>query len=123
MRFDTSFLWKYDPCEIISEMRVKNKNIPYVHSPKPKIEKFKNQTEWEENNLEETEEQSPSLIISQTNMPQVPKDKRLKKDSSPSVTEVSVKNFQLHTKRPKSTHVTDMASEKGTQSDTVVKDD
>jgi hypothetical protein len=69
MRYDASFLWKYDPCGIISEMRVKNKNIPYVHSPKPKIEKFTNQMEWEVNTLEETEQQSPHVVISQTNMP------------------------------------------------------
>jgi hypothetical protein len=56
IKFDVSFLWKYDPCGIISEIRVNNKNIPYVHSPKPEIEKFVNQTEWEENTLEETEE-------------------------------------------------------------------
>ena len=63
MKFDIIFLWQYDPCGIISEMRVKNKNIPYVHSPKPEIKKFTNKTEWEENTLEETEEQSPSLIV------------------------------------------------------------
>jgi hypothetical protein len=123
MKFDVSFLWKYDPCGIISEMRVKNKNIPYVHSPKPEIEKFANQTEWEENTLEETEEQSPSLIVSQTNMPQFPKEKRPRKDSSPSVTEVSAEDFQLYTKRPKPTPTTDTASEKGTQSDTAMKND
>jgi hypothetical protein len=56
MNFDASFLWHYDLCRIILEMRVKNKNIPYVHSPKPKIEKFAYQTEWEVNTLEETEQ-------------------------------------------------------------------
>jgi hypothetical protein len=69
MKFDVSSLWQYDPYWIILEMRLKNKNIPYVHSPKPEIEKFANQTEWEENTLEETKEQSPSLIVSQTNTP------------------------------------------------------
>jgi hypothetical protein len=123
MKFDASFLWHYDPCGIISEMRVKNKNIPYVHSPKPEIEKFANQTEWEVNTLEETEQQSPPIIISQTNTPQVPKEKRPRKDTSPSVTEVSAEDFQLHTKRPKSSHTTDTASEKGTQSTTAMKDD
>ena len=54
MKFDASFLWHYDPCGIISEMRIKNKNIPYVHSPKLEIERFTNQTEWEVNTLEET---------------------------------------------------------------------
>jgi hypothetical protein len=31
MKFSMIFPWHYDPCGIISEMRVKNKNIPYVH--------------------------------------------------------------------------------------------
>jgi hypothetical protein len=37
MKFETSFMWHYDPCGIIMEMRVKKKNISYVHAPKPKI--------------------------------------------------------------------------------------
>jgi hypothetical protein len=64
MKFDTSFLWHYDLCGIITEMRVKNKNITYVHAPKPEIEKFMNQMEWEANTLEEVEQQSPPIIIS-----------------------------------------------------------
>jgi hypothetical protein len=55
MKFHISFLWHYDPCRIIYEMRVKNKNIPYVHTPKPEIEKFANQIEWELNTLVEIE--------------------------------------------------------------------
>jgi hypothetical protein len=50
---------------IISEMRIKNKNISYVHTPKPEIEKFANQTEWELNTLVEIEQQDPSVIVSQ----------------------------------------------------------
>jgi hypothetical protein len=123
MKFETSFLWHYDPCGIISEMRVKNKNIPYVHTPKPEIEKFVNQTEWEVNTLEEVEQQSPSVIISQTTTPQVPKEKRPRKDTSPSVTEVSAEDFQVHTKRPKASHTTDTTGEKETQSTTVMKGD
>jgi hypothetical protein len=38
-----------------SKMRVKNKNVPYVHIPKPEIERFVNQMEWETNTLEEIE--------------------------------------------------------------------
>jgi hypothetical protein len=38
MRFFLSFPWHYDPCGIILEMRVKNKNISYVHEAKPEIE-------------------------------------------------------------------------------------
>ena len=55
MKSHVSFIWHYDPCGIISEMIVKNKNVPYVHTPKPEIEKFANQTEWELNTLVEIE--------------------------------------------------------------------
>jgi hypothetical protein len=56
MKFPMSFTWHYDPCEIISEMRVKNKNIPYAHEPKSEIEKFENQTAWERNTLMDVEQ-------------------------------------------------------------------
>jgi hypothetical protein len=55
MKFEVSFSWHYDPCGIISEMRVKNKNVPYVHIPKPEIERFTNQTELDSNTLEDIE--------------------------------------------------------------------
>jgi hypothetical protein len=42
MKFFMSFPWHYDPCGIISEMRVKNKNIPYAHEARPKVKKFAN---------------------------------------------------------------------------------
>jgi hypothetical protein len=123
MKFHVSFIWHYDPCGIISEMRVKNKNVPYVHTPKPEIEKFANQTEWESNTLVEIEQQDPSVTVSQTTTPQVPKEKRPRKDTSPSVTEVSAEDFQLHTKRPKTSHTSDTAGEKEIQSTTTMKDD
>ena len=123
MRFNASFLWQYDPCRIISEMRVKNKNIPYVHTPKPEIEKFVNQIEWEPNTLDEIEQHDPSVIVSQMPTPHAPKEKRPRKDTSPSITEVSVEDFQLHTKRPKTSHAPDTASEKGSQSTATMKDD
>jgi hypothetical protein len=123
MKFEVSFLWHYDPCGIISEMRVKNKNVPYVHISKPEIERFVNQMEWEPNTLEEIEQQDPSVTISQTTTPQAPKEKRPRKDTSPSVTEVSAEVFQLHTKRPKSSHETDTAGERGAQSTTTMKGD
>jgi hypothetical protein len=44
MKFSMSFPWNYDPCGIISEMRVKNKNIPYVPVSRPEVEKYSNQT-------------------------------------------------------------------------------
>jgi len=55
MKFHISFSWHYDPCGIIEEMRFKNKSSPYTHVPKPEIEKYMNQIEWEANTLEDTE--------------------------------------------------------------------
>jgi hypothetical protein len=89
MKFNTSFLWPYDPCGITAEMRSKNKSSPYAHALKPEIEKFLNQIEWEVNTMEDTEQQSPSFIISQTTTLHIPKEKRPRKDISPSATEVS----------------------------------
>jgi hypothetical protein len=123
MKFHVSFTWHYDPCGIISEMRVKNKNVPYVHTPKPEIEKFTNQTEWEPNTLVEIEQQDLSVTIPQMTTPQVPKEKRPRKDISPSVTEVLAEDFQLHTKRPKTSHTFDTAGEKKIQSTTTMKYD
>jgi hypothetical protein len=82
MKFLTSFTWHYDPCGIISEMRVKNKNVPYAHESKPEIEKFANQTEWEPDTLMDVEQQidveqqTPSTSILPTTTPQFPKEKR-----------------------------------------------
>jgi hypothetical protein len=76
MKLFTSFPWNYDPCEIISEMRVKNKNILYVHEPKPKIEKFANQMVWMPDTLVEVEQQVPPTTVQPTTTPQVPKEKR-----------------------------------------------
>ena len=90
MKFNTSFIWRYDQSGIIAEMRSKNKISPYDHTLKPEIEKYVNQTEWEANTLVDTERQeSPSVSFSQTTTPQIPKEKRPRKDSSPSITEVS----------------------------------
>ena len=55
MKFPTSFVWHYDPYGIISDMRLKNKTGPYAHEPRPEIEKFANQTEWEPDTLEDVE--------------------------------------------------------------------
>jgi hypothetical protein len=90
MKFFMSFTWHYDPCGIISEMRIKNKNISYVHESRPEIEKFANQTRWEPNTLVETEQQDPPVIVSQKTTPQAPKEKRPRQDLSPPVSEVSL---------------------------------
>jgi hypothetical protein len=46
MKFLPSFTWHYDPHGNISDMRVKNKNAPYAHEPRPEIKRFSNQVEW-----------------------------------------------------------------------------
>jgi hypothetical protein len=55
MKFFMRFTWHYDPCGIISEIRVKNKNIPYVHEARPEVEKFTNQTTWKPDTLVEVQ--------------------------------------------------------------------
>ena len=55
MKFSISFSWHYDPSSVIAETRLKNKISPYTHVPKPKIEKFMNQTKWKMNTLEDSE--------------------------------------------------------------------
>jgi hypothetical protein len=121
MKFFMSFPWHYDPHGIISEMRVKNKNISYVHVSKPEIEKFTNQTVWVPDTLVEVEQQVPLTTMPPTTMPQVPKEKRPRQESSPPVTEVSSEEFQLHTKRPKTTTVPSPTGEKEALPTTVVK--
>jgi hypothetical protein len=112
MKFFMSFPWHYDPYGIISEMRVKNKNIPYVHVSKPEIEKFANQTMWLPDTLVEVEQQVPLTTVPPMTMPQVPKEKRPRQDLSLPVMEVSSEEFQFHTKRPKTISVPGPTREK-----------
>jgi hypothetical protein len=51
MRFTLSSTWAYDPFGVIYELRVKQRSTPYAHTQKPKVEKYMNQTEWQENTL------------------------------------------------------------------------
>ena len=53
MKFNTSFIWQYDPSGIIKKMRAKSKSTQYAHTLKPEIDKYVNQTQWEENTLED----------------------------------------------------------------------
>jgi hypothetical protein len=107
MKFITSFPWHYDPHGIISEMRVKNKNAPYVHEPRPEIEKYANQIDWEPDTLEDvgpvirSEQQGPSSSALPANTPQALKEKRPRQESSPPVIEVSTEEFHIHSKKPK----------------------
>ena len=52
-----NFTWSYDPLGIISNKRVENKSTPYIHTHRPEIEQFMNQTERATNTLQEAEEQ------------------------------------------------------------------
>jgi hypothetical protein len=64
MKFNTSFIWSYDPSGIIIDMRSKNKSSPYVHPLKPEIEKYVSQREWDANILVDTNQQeSPPVSI------------------------------------------------------------
>jgi hypothetical protein len=123
MKFFVSFTWHYDPCGIIFEMRIKNKNIPYVHISRPEVEKFSNQTEWEPNTLVETEQQDLPVTVSQTTTPQDLKKGRSRQDLSPPVTEVSSEEFRLHTKRPKASPAPDPTREKAIPSTTMTEVD
>lgn len=102
-------------------MWVKNKNVPYVHVSKPEIEKFANQTVWVPDTLVEVEQQVPLTNVPPTTMPQVPKEKRNRQESSPPVIEVSSEEFQLHTKRPKTTIVPSPMGEKEAPPTMVIK--
>jgi hypothetical protein len=42
MKFTQSFTWSYDPFGIISELRSKQNTTPYVHTQRPKIERYMN---------------------------------------------------------------------------------
>jgi hypothetical protein len=53
--------------------------------------------------------------ISQTTTPQVPVEKRPRKDVSPSVTEVSADDFQVYRKIPKTSHTPDRSGGEETQ--------
>ena len=76
MKFSTSFIWHYDTHGIISDMRVKNKNAPYAHEPKPEIEKFANQTVWLPDTLLDLEQQVPTTSALPATTHQVLKEKR-----------------------------------------------
>jgi hypothetical protein len=122
MKFFMSFPWHYDPCGIISEMRVKNKNIPYVHEARPEVEKFANQTVWEPNTLVEVEQQAPPTTVPPTTMPQVPKEKRPRGRIYLLLSlRYLPKEFQLHTKRPKTSSVPGPTGEKEAPPTTVTK--
>jgi hypothetical protein len=120
MKFPTSFTWHYDPHGIISDMRVKNKNAPYAHEPRPEIERFANQVEWEPDTLVDVEPtvgmegQVPSTSAPPAATPQNAKEKRPRQESSSPVTEVSSEEFKLHAKKPRTAPTTGTTVEQET---------
>ena len=42
IKLSLSFTWSYDPCGIILNLRVENKNTPYIHTSRPDIEQYVN---------------------------------------------------------------------------------
>ena len=51
MKFRNKFMWKYDPYGVINKLRIKVKLGPFIHHPRPDIERFANQSKWLENTL------------------------------------------------------------------------
>jgi hypothetical protein len=71
--------------------------------------------------LIEVEQQAPLTTVPPMTMPQVPKEKKVRWDLSPPVTEVSSEEFQLHTKRPKTSSFPGPTGEKEAPPTTVTK--
>ena len=44
-------MWQYDPHGVINKLRLNFKLGPFIHHPRPDIERFSNQSEWLENTL------------------------------------------------------------------------
>lgn len=51
MKFQRSFVWRYDPLEFITKKRQKVKLGPFIHHLIPEIEAYANQSEWVEGTL------------------------------------------------------------------------
>ena len=51
MNVTQSFIWNYNPFGVISKLRVKQKSTPYAYVHNPEVEKYMNQTDWQENTL------------------------------------------------------------------------
>jgi hypothetical protein len=121
MRFPLSSTWAYDPFGVISELIIKQRITPYVHTQRPEVERYMNWTEWQENTLQEPEEKPSLVSTSHTNTPQKQVEKRQGKEVSPSVTKVSTEDFQVYRKRTKISHTTDLLKEGEMQSTIVLE--
>jgi len=51
IKIKQSFIWRYDPFDVICNRSQKNKLSPYIHHRIPQIEQYANQLEWVENTL------------------------------------------------------------------------
>jgi hypothetical protein len=116
MSFTQSFTWNYDPFGVISNLKVKQKNTHCARIHKPEVEKYMNQTEWQEKTLLETKEQPAPVPASHNNTPQMKTKNRARNEVSPSVTEVSAEDFQVYRKRAKTSHAPDFLKEGEMQS-------
>jgi hypothetical protein len=78
-----------------------------------------NQTKCQKKTFLETEEQPTPVTASHTNTPQNKIEKREIKEVSPSVIEVSSKDFQVYRKRANTNHAPDLPKE-GERHSTIV---
>lgn len=101
MNFRLSFAWSYDPFGVIYKLRLEWKKTPYVHTQRPEIETYMNQQDWVENTLQEAKEQVLSRTASETPTPREKTEKRPREEDSPSLMEVSAKEFKMYTKKTK----------------------
>lgn len=69
MKLSLSFTWSYEPCGIISKLRIENKTTPYIHTSRLEIENYANQLEWIEKTLQEAKEKLFSTSSLQTPTP------------------------------------------------------
>lgn len=96
MNSPLSFTWYYDPFGIIYKLRVEHKETPYLHTQRPKIEKYMNQQNWVENTLQEAEEQVISRTTSETPIPREKSEKWPREEESPTIIELSAKEFNIY---------------------------
>ena len=57
MKFNSNFMWQYDPNGVINKLRLKLKLSAFMHESRQYIEKYANQSEWLENTLIDVENQ------------------------------------------------------------------
>ena len=55
MNFKSSFMCQYDPNGVINKLRLEFKLSPFIHDPRPNIERYAKESEWLENTLLDVE--------------------------------------------------------------------